>query len=51
MLYCAWLGRYHAGETPGSHPGENGDARYEELQALVQPRRVAPSNTRVLQAE
>ncbi|MFI9383072.1 hypothetical protein [Kutzneria sp. NPDC052558] len=51
LIYIAWLRRYHAGETPKSHPTDNGDVRYDELEALAKPRRAVPDDAHVLQAE
>jgi hypothetical protein len=51
MLYYTWLRRYHAGETRRSHPSESGDVRWDELQVLLKPRRIAPNDARVLRAD
>lgn len=43
-IFCSWNARYEAGEVAAdTHPGGGGvDARYDELQVLLDPRRKAP---------
>ncbi|MET8786187.1 hypothetical protein [Streptomyces sp. NPDC004589] len=52
-IFCSWNARYEAGEVAAdSHPGGGGvDARYDELQVLLDPRRKAPADARHLVPE
>ncbi|MEU6854940.1 hypothetical protein ABZ901_34035 [Actinacidiphila alni] len=52
-VFAAWHARYEAGTAePDTHPGAGGvDARYDELTALLLPRRTTPPEPRVLRAE
>jgi hypothetical protein len=52
-IFAAWNQRREAGETTAdTHPGHGGiDARYDELQALLEPQRIAPDNARRFRAQ
>jgi hypothetical protein len=52
-IYVAWNDRQRAGEVDAStHPGLGGvDARYDELQDLLEPVRQCPDDAGVLRAE
>jgi hypothetical protein len=52
-IYVAWNDRCRAGEVDAAtHPGLGGnDARYDELQALLEPHRHCPEQATVLRAE
>lgn len=52
-IYVAWNDRQRAGEADAAaHPGLGGiDARYDELQGLLEPLRRRPEHTGVLRAE
>lgn len=53
LIYVAWNTRYEAHEaTTATHPGRGGvDARYDELQAQLEPLRVVPAGARRMRAE
>ncbi|MER5894843.1 hypothetical protein [Streptomyces sp. NPDC001876] len=52
-IFCSWNALYEAGEADAdTHPGCGGvDARYDELQAMLRPRRRAPADARRLVPE
>lgn len=52
-IFVQWNTRYEAGAADvGSHPGHGGvDARFDELQALLEPHRQTPAGARRLTAE
>ncbi|MFE9107078.1 hypothetical protein ACGFJT_39665 [Actinomadura geliboluensis] len=51
-IFVKWSERYRAGEVgPETHPGHGGNARHNELDALLAPHRQAPDNARRMKRE
>jgi len=52
QIYVRWNERCQAGEVgPETHPGHGGNARYNELDALLAPHRKAPDNAPRMERE